>query len=392
MKKVIHLLSYIALATAIVALVVTPVFSNGNGSAPKGKPFVAIQGQLIEVKGEIQSVKGQIAEITASVSSISEAVQQTQTDISELQSTNELLQAQLAGLLINYENLMTQCSELVAANEALDLQLAALLETNDATQEQLDDLRAQSESNTAQIEAIMGAYGELALLAAEMENLTVQVQANTATRIALQEEVLPELQRLSGVMNNILAGNCSDGQAVREILQDGTLVCESGPLLISPLASWPGELVQVEASWYPTGQTTTEYVTGQSCDNCGNQCYYPCRSCCWDCGLFTTCCGTSCSHCGAETYCFCNTCTYPVQVTTYPYSEFSLSLSCPAGHVLTQWGYQAPFSEDTISENYPTVTVDGSGNAITGYALCGEHAESTMQTYVTATATCLGMP
>jgi hypothetical protein len=388
MKKTLYFSFILIFVVTIVAFCTTTAISGAN---PKGKPFVAIQGQIVEVKGEIQSIKDQIANITSSVSSIAEAVQQAQTDITELQTENDSLQTQITELQTNYANLLTQYSDLVAANEAIDAQITQLVQDNAATQEELDALAAQSEENTAQIEAIMGENGELALLAAEMENLSTQIQSNSATMDALGDEVLPELQRLSGIMDNILAGKCSNGQAVREILPDGTLVCESGPLLISPGASWPGEMVQVESSWYPTAQTETHYQSGTSCYHCGQYCYSQCKYCCWYEGWFQRC-GRNCSRCGSEQQCYCRSCTWPVTVTTYPYSEFSLSLTCPSGHILTQWGYQAPFAEDTVSENHPTITVDTSGNAIPGYTVSGEHAESSMQTYVTANATCMAMP
>ena len=99
--------------------------------------------------------------------------------------------------------------------------------------EEIEALDAQMQENLHNIEAIIGKNGQLDLSDAEIINLSKQIQANTSTMTAFQEEVLPELERLRQAMDNILAGKCSNGQAIREILSDGTLVCESGPLLIS---------------------------------------------------------------------------------------------------------------------------------------------------------------
>ena len=46
MKRITNFLFCLSLATAIVALVATPAFSGGS---PKGKPFVELDGKIVEV-------------------------------------------------------------------------------------------------------------------------------------------------------------------------------------------------------------------------------------------------------------------------------------------------------------------------------------------------------
>ena len=46
----------------------------GNGSTPNGKPFIAINDQIIEVKGAISSIEDQLAELVAQASSLEDRV------------------------------------------------------------------------------------------------------------------------------------------------------------------------------------------------------------------------------------------------------------------------------------------------------------------------------
>lgn len=304
------------------------------------------------------------------------------------------MQMQISQLQLDYQDAMDQYYSLVAANEGIVQQINTLEQDTTATQEDLDALAAKMQENIEALKAIIAEGGQLDLLTVEMENLTSQVQANTNAMTAFQEELLPELERLSQIMNNILAGKCSNGRAIREILSDGTLVCESGPLLISPGASWPGELVEVESTWIPAAETRSYTHYHEDCGECGT--YDVCveyNSCWYDLPYIPYIWYGENPECGCKvTLTRCEYCSHTHNYTVYPYSEFSLSVSCPPGHILTQWGYQKPFSSDAISENRPTVTIDINGNAIAGYVVHGEHAESSMQTYVTANATCMAMP
>ena len=58
--------SYIILVTIITAIFVAPAFSGGKGATPNGKPFVELQGQIIEVKGEASTPGDQIYSIGVS--------------------------------------------------------------------------------------------------------------------------------------------------------------------------------------------------------------------------------------------------------------------------------------------------------------------------------------
>ena len=84
----------------LIAIVMAAVFistgayakgdEQGKGKTPKGKPFLELQGQIIEIQGSISTMKDQMDSIVAKVDTIEERVNENTVTIASLEAQNVL--------------------------------------------------------------------------------------------------------------------------------------------------------------------------------------------------------------------------------------------------------------------------------------------------------------
>jgi hypothetical protein len=182
------------LAAFCSALVAAPAIA---GPA-KGKPFVALQDQIVEVEGAISSLSDQVEILIGDVDSIEARMSASENAIQDLQNQIHSLNALITGNYTTIDDVNAAIdalsADMTAENEALKLTLqAAIADVEAGTIDLTDDLQLQIDNNKALI----------AILSAEIASQAEWEEFN----------------------NNLTNGVCPDGSFVTSIEIDGSLVC-----------------------------------------------------------------------------------------------------------------------------------------------------------------------
>lgn len=247
---------YIISAIVVSALIVTPAFS---GSNPKGKPFIAINDQIVEVEGAVSSLQDQIDLLVARVDTVEDRVTACEDAMLTLEDQNSVLEALVQQNLSDIAAIEAEIVLLQQAN-------TDLLELIAANSGDIETLKADVDANEAMITTLQSALGmvqnDLISLETSLQN---QIENNEALITALQSEV-DQINTDLQLKQDLVNGTCPDGSAIQQILPDGSVICEgvggtSGQLhsvhsyKYSPLVG-PGLWARVSA-YCPYGYTAT---------------------------------------------------------------------------------------------------------------------------------------
>jgi peptidoglycan hydrolase CwlO-like protein len=184
----------------------------GQGGTPNGKPFVELQGQIIEVEGEVSGLQDQIDAVVGRVDTLEDRVTADETAIASLEAQNLALQDQ------------------VDANSAdvgsLDAEVAALEDDNAYLQDQIDAGAGDVDALEAEIAINTGLIVSLRQTVSALgTDLQDQIDANTQLIAAIESEITHIEEELA-LRQMIIDGTCPAGSAIREIDPDGAVVCE----------------------------------------------------------------------------------------------------------------------------------------------------------------------
>ncbi len=189
----------ISLAVGI-ALTGTLLFNDamaaGSGDSPRGKPFVAIQGEIVEVQGAVTSIQDQIDELVGDVESLEGRILATENAILELADQNLYLQALINGAY-------TSIDQINAEIEALSQDV----ETN-------SDLITTLQSTIVTIQ-----QGQIDLATSLQDQID-----NNLTLIGVLEDDIESINDYMAMDQHITEGTCPEGLYVVGHTQD-SLAC-----------------------------------------------------------------------------------------------------------------------------------------------------------------------
>lgn len=207
-----RLLFTVTLLAAVGLCLTTVARAAGKGANPNGKPFVELQGQIIEVEGEVASLHDQMDSIVAKVETLEDRVGANEQAIADLTAASMTLQVQIDANADDITSLEADIAALQAQNDDLQAQI-------EANSGNIDDLRGQIAYNQGLIAALQQSISDLGT------SLQDQIDNNDLLIQSLQSEIVL-IQGLLALKQALITQSCSEGYAIREVLEDGTVVCE----------------------------------------------------------------------------------------------------------------------------------------------------------------------
>lgn len=213
---------------ALTASITVALFSVGvvsaasppsKGSEPNGKPFVAINGQIIEVKGAISSIQDQINELVLRADTAEAQMANFQEAINTLIQQDADLKTLINQNTTDIATLNTIITDLEAQNVALKTQIATA--GGDVT-----NLQSQVAANDSTIKSIQGAInGGLLATTISIADLQKQIDNNVMLIQAIQDR-MDQLAKVLQTKQDILNARCPQGYSLSQILSNGAISCE----------------------------------------------------------------------------------------------------------------------------------------------------------------------
>ena len=218
----------------VAALTLNP--SAYAGGTPKGKPFVQLGNQIIELQGQMEQTIAEQAEqlttvaITAEkVATLEGTVLSLEDRVLSLEDRVETAEANLSLLNTKATNQQDQINELINGALSHGVDILALQNNLVTINQQIATLETQTGDHAA----------EIAALQLQATSLTAQIETNAAGLTALQAELVKtndliealeaELALLETVLEakqNVINHTCEVGQALVEV-QGDSVVCGS---------------------------------------------------------------------------------------------------------------------------------------------------------------------
>jgi peptidoglycan hydrolase CwlO-like protein len=211
---------------SLAVLVNGNVYAGGKGATPNGKPFLEINGYIHEIEGEVSSLQDQIDSLVERVDTIEERVGANEQAILDLETMNLSLQAQIDANATDIESVEADIAALNTLNADLQVQIDEFGDATGSLQDQINDNSALITSLTLSLDTLEA-------------DLQSQIENNNLLITALQDEI-NQINDSLALKQMIIDGSCPEGQSIRQINEDGSVVCE----VVDAGSGEPGTLLQ----------------------------------------------------------------------------------------------------------------------------------------------------
>ena len=195
-----------------ILLLSSNVHAGGKGGTPNGRPFIELEGQIIEVVGEMSTIQDQVDSLVEQVDTLEERIIANENAIVSLDDQNIVLQDQIDSFATDIATLQGQIDNLDAENLILQGQI-------DANEGDIDTIQQQINTNNGLIASLTQNINEIGSdLQAQIDNNLLLITA-LETEIDIVNLILIEKQ-------TVITGSCVAGQSIRQVNPDGSTVCE----------------------------------------------------------------------------------------------------------------------------------------------------------------------
>ncbi len=228
-------MSSVIKTTVFVVAALTLIPSAYAGGTPKGKPFVQLGNQIIELQGQLeQTIEQQVEQLTTvaitadKVATLEGTVLSLEDRVLSLEDRVATAETNLSLLNTKATNQEDQITQLINGALAHGVDILALQNKLITVNQQIATLETEVGDHAA----------EIAALQLQATSLTAQIETNAAGLTALQagleetnelidalEAELAELQLVLETKQNIINHTCPVGQAVVGISPDSGVGC-----------------------------------------------------------------------------------------------------------------------------------------------------------------------
>ena len=190
---------------------------------PKGKPFIEIQGQIIEVQNDITSIEADLDAAVERIETNEGKIAYMENQITELQAKDLALGVQIDAVMAQaYENNL-DIQALFSDLDAIDIQIAALRADVDVN----GILSQYNADEIVRLEALQAANKDL--IAANIDGLSslvAEVDDIHEFMASVEEDIL-SLQTDLADKQDMIDGSCHGLSAIQSIEADGSVNCVS---------------------------------------------------------------------------------------------------------------------------------------------------------------------
>jgi peptidoglycan hydrolase CwlO-like protein len=224
-----------------ILLLCSNVHAGGKGGTPNGRPFIELDGQILEVVGEMSTIQDQVDSLVEKVNTLEEKIIANENAIESLNAQNITLQTQVDSYATDIASLQGQIDNLEAENITLQQELDG--DIDGSIQQQINTNNGLIASLTQNVNDIGND------LQAQIDNNILLISA-LETEIDIVNNILTEKQA-------IISGSCAAGQSIRQVNPDGSTVCEIDNVV--------SDLVTAQVSSYNVVQPSNQVTVNLSC-------------------------------------------------------------------------------------------------------------------------------